>query len=60
MDDLKAMKKLFQNYPPHIVLLVDMARQALAEGRAEIKDGVLVFKEAPPAEDNNKSVRLSI
>lgn len=48
MDDIEKERKLFAKYPPHIVQLVKMAAQAIKEGRAEIKDGVLVFKEAPP------------
>lgn len=59
-DNIEAERELFAKYPAHIALLVHMARQALAEGRAEIKDGALVLKEEPPTEDKNKSMRPPI
>jgi hypothetical protein len=49
MDNIEKERKLFAKYPPQIVLLVKMAQQALREGRAEIIEGKLVFKEAPPS-----------
>lgn len=60
MNDIERERRLFTNYPYHIAMLVKMAEQAIKEGRAEIKDGMLVMKEPPAAEDNKNTVRGSI
>ena len=60
MADIEADKNLFTKYPPGIALIVKAIQQAIAEGRATIKDGVLIFKDDPASEDKNKSVRSSI
>lgn len=52
--DLKKEKQLLAEYPLHIYLMVKAAKQALDEGRATIKDGVIIFQtqkdESPPRE----------
>ena len=57
MADIEADKKLFTKYPPGVALMVKAVQQAISEGRATIKDGVLVFKDDLASEDKNKSVR---
>jgi hypothetical protein len=47
MNDAEQDKRLFANYPLHIVLMVKAANKALDEGRARIEDGVLVID--PPS-----------
>jgi hypothetical protein len=41
-------RRLLAKYPLHICLMVQAAAKALEEGRAEIRDGVLVLR---PTED---------
>jgi hypothetical protein len=43
MNDLDNEKRLFEEYPFHILVMVHAAKKALHEGRARIEDGVLVF-----------------
>lgn len=40
--DLEKEKRLLAKYPFHIYLMVKAAAKALEDGRAEIRDGVLV------------------
>ena len=46
--DSEREKELLAKYPAHIVLMVKAAQQALIEGRAQIKDGILVFCDPTP------------
>lgn len=44
-------RRLLAKYPLHICLMVKAAAKALEDGRAEIRDGVLVLR---PTEDCSK------
>ena len=44
-------RRLLAKYPLHICLMVKAAAKALEDGRAEIRDGVLVLR---PMEDSSQ------
>lgn len=45
--DTEKEKRLLAEYPFHIFLMAKAAKQALDEGRAQIVDGMLVFRPQP-------------
>ena len=57
MNDVDEEKELLDKYPLHIVLMVKAAKNALAEGRARIVDGVLVIDTPKPPELDRQRLR---